>query len=50
MSLISVTVKVLDSDIERDSDIPTSSRKQLRYSVIVVTSERETSAISRQFL
>ena len=42
--------KSLDSVVERDSDIPTSSRKQLRYSVIVVTSERETSAISRQFL
>jgi len=39
----------LDSDIECDSDIPTSSRKQL-WSVIVVTSDSETSAISRQFL
>ena len=40
----------LDSDIERDSDIPTSSHKQLRSSVIVVTSDSKTSAISRQFL
>jgi len=40
----------LGSDIERDSDIPTSSRKQLWSSVIVVTSDSETSAISRQFL
>ena len=39
----------LDSDNERDSDIPTSSRK-LRSSVIDVTSDSETSAISRQFL
>ena len=49
MSLISVT-ESLDSDIERDSDISASSRKQLRSSVIVVTSDSETSAISRQFL
>jgi len=49
MSLISVT-ESLDSDIERDSDISASSRKQLRSSVIVVTSDSETSATSRQFL
>jgi len=35
----------LDSDIESDSDITTSSHKQLRSSVIVVTSDSETSAI-----
>ena len=31
-----------------DSDIPTSSRKQLRSSVIVVTSDSETSAIGEE--
>ena len=40
----------LDSDIEHDSDIPTSSCKQLWSSVIVVSSDSEISAISRQFL
>ena len=38
----------LDSDIERDSDIPTTSRKQLRSSVVVVTSDSETSAIGEE--
>ena len=36
----------LDSD--RDSDVPTSSRKQLRSSVIIVTSDSKTSATGEE--
>jgi len=43
MSLIIVTVKV-----RSDSDIPTSSRKQLQSSVVVVTSDSETSTIEEE--
>ena len=38
----------LVSDIERDSDIPTSSCKQLWSSVIVVPSDSETSATEEE--
>jgi len=34
--------------LDSDSDVPTSSRKQLRSSVIVVTSDSETSAIQEE--
>jgi len=37
-----------DESSESDSDVPTSSHKQLRSSVIVVTSDSETSTIEEE--